>query len=361
MPAHAFLGDFLEADAFDGRGRAGEIFLDEIGGKSHRVEDLRAAIGLIGRDAHFGHHLQNAFADRLDVVLLHVIGLHRQPHLHADLLQRLESEIGIDRFRAVTRQRAEMMHLARFAGLDHEPGLHAQALADQMMMDGGDREQRRNGNALGRNRAVGQDQDVVVGEHRVGGFAADAVDGFFQPLGAFGRGPGAVERRGAEGAVQQFRNRADLFEIRIGQHGLGDFQPLVRARVAPEQIRPRPDDRDERGHQLLADGIERRVGHLREVLVEIIVEQLRPLREHGDRLVGAHRADGIVPILRHRFEEELDVFLRVAEGLLAIEQRRGLVRRRDQRRFGQIGQLMQLELRVLQPFLVGLGFRRACA
>ncbi len=145
---HAFLGDFLQANAFDGRRRAGEIFLDETGGQSHRVEDLRAAVGLIGRDAHLGHHLQNAFADRLDVVLLHVIGLDRESHLHADLLQRLERQVGVDRFRAVARQRAEMMHLARFAGLDHETGLHAQALADQMMMHGRRREESRNRNAI---------------------------------------------------------------------------------------------------------------------------------------------------------------------------------------------------------------------
>ncbi len=94
--------------------------------------------------------------------------------------------------------------------------------------------------------------------------------------------------------------------------------------------------------------------------MEIIVEQLRPLREHGDGLVGAHRADGVVPILRHRLQEELDIFLGVAEGLLTIEERRGFVRRCDQRRFGKVGQLMQLELRMLQPFLIGLGFRE-CA
>jgi len=36
-----------------------------------------------------------------------------------------------------------VMYLARFAGLDHEPDRGAQALADQVMMRGGGREQRR--------------------------------------------------------------------------------------------------------------------------------------------------------------------------------------------------------------------------
>src|SRR5258708_9811548 len=37
---------------------------------------------------------------------------------------------------------------------------------------------------------------------------------------------------------------------------------------------------------------ERRVGDLRKILMEIIVEDLRPLRQHGDRLVGTPGADG---------------------------------------------------------------------
>jgi len=56
-----------------------------------------------------------------------------------------------------------MMHFAGFAGFDDQPGLHAQALADQVMMHrrrgqgGGDRDAGR------RDLAVRQDQDVAVG------------------------------------------------------------------------------------------------------------------------------------------------------------------------------------------------------
>ena len=58
-------------------------------------------------------------------------------------VERLEGEIGIDRLGAVAGEQAEMMHLARLAGLDHEARLGAQAVADQMMMHGRHREQRR--------------------------------------------------------------------------------------------------------------------------------------------------------------------------------------------------------------------------
>ncbi|MEJ1968047.1 MAG: hypothetical protein WDN03_05300 [Rhizomicrobium sp.] len=75
--------------------------------------------------------------------------------------------------------------------------------------------------------------------------------------------------------------------------------------------------------------------------------------EHGERRIGAHRADRIVAELRHRLQEELDVLLRVAEGLLAIEQRRQVVRR-DRLLFREI-EVFELELGLAQPLVIGLG------
>ena len=96
----------------------------------------------------------------------------------------------------------------------------------------------------------------------------------FESAGAFRCVPGDVDGRGAEGAVEHLLDAADLLQVGIGQDRLRDFQPLVRAGLAAEQVRPRPDHRDQRHHQFLADRIDRRVGDLGEVLLEIVVEQL---------------------------------------------------------------------------------------
>ena len=45
---HRFFGDLRKAHALDARRSAGEVFCDEIRFQPHRIEDLRAAIGLIG-------------------------------------------------------------------------------------------------------------------------------------------------------------------------------------------------------------------------------------------------------------------------------------------------------------------------
>ena len=71
MPAEGFLGDLLGRPAPSTRPEAapaGQV-LTNSRTQPNGVEDLRAAIGLIGRDAHLGRDLEDALADRLDVAV----------------------------------------------------------------------------------------------------------------------------------------------------------------------------------------------------------------------------------------------------------------------------------------------------
>ncbi len=74
VAAHALGGDLGQAGAFDLGVGAGEVLVDQFRREADGVEDLRAAVGLVGGDAHLGHHLQDALAERLEVVLLDVLG-----------------------------------------------------------------------------------------------------------------------------------------------------------------------------------------------------------------------------------------------------------------------------------------------
>ncbi len=128
MALDRFARDLAQADALDLGMRAGEIAIDERLAKADGVEDLRAAIRLVGRDAHLGHDLEHRLADRLDVALLHVVGRQVGAEIGQHLLQRLEGEIRVDRLGAVAGERAELMHLVGFAGFDDETDRRAQAL-----------------------------------------------------------------------------------------------------------------------------------------------------------------------------------------------------------------------------------------
>ncbi len=157
VAAHGLFGDLLEAGAFDGGGGAGEIGIDKVRGQPDGVEDLGPAIGLIGRNAHLGGDLQDALTDGLDVavdqfVLVDLLGDVVGLLAHGE--QRLEGEVGVDGLGAVAGEGAEMMHLARVAGLDHEADRGAQPLADQMVVHARRGQQRRNGDAVRPDHAV---------------------------------------------------------------------------------------------------------------------------------------------------------------------------------------------------------------
>ena len=315
-------GDLGAAGALDGGGGAGEIAGDEFALQADRVEDLGAAIGLVGRDAHLGHDLEQALVDRLDVA---VDGL-----LRVDVLgqvarhggERVEGEIGVDRLGAVAGQHAEVMHLAGLAGLDHQADRGPQAAADEVMVHAGGGEQRRNRHAVGPDHAVGQDDDVDAGVDGLLGRGAQHVERRAHALGAAVGRIGDVERLGLERVAVHVADGADLLQVLIGEDRLAHLEPLAPALAdGVEQVGARADEGDQAHHQLLADRIDRRVGDLGEVLLEIGVEQLRLVRHRRDRHVVAHRADGLLAGDRHRGHQQLEVFLGVAEGLLAIEQR----------------------------------------
>src|SRR5215470_13035784 len=63
------LGDFVETNAAHARRRAREIAIDDHLIDADRLENLRALIAGDRADAHFGHRLEQALLERLDVVL----------------------------------------------------------------------------------------------------------------------------------------------------------------------------------------------------------------------------------------------------------------------------------------------------
>jgi hypothetical protein len=353
VAGHGLLGHLLDADALDGGRGAEEVLRDEIGLEAHRVEDLRAAIGLVGGDAHLGHHLQEPLVDGLDVAVddLVLVNLGRQVAALVHVGDGLESQIGVDRFGAVAGEAAEVVHLARLAGLDHEAHRGAKPLADEVVVHRGRGEQGRNRDAVGPNHPVGQDDDVVAPVHRGLGPVAQAVDGPVEPLGAGFHGIGDVEGLGVE-AVLEMADAADLLQVLVGEDRLADLQALAaRGALEIEDVGTRPDEGHEAHHELLADRVDRRVRDLGEVLLEIGVEELRLVGERRDRRVRAHGAHRLLARDGHGLHEELQVLLGIAEGLLAIEERHvgaalaGL----------DGAQVLQDDLGALEPFLVGMG------
>ena len=112
---------------------------------------------------------------------------------------------------------------------------------------------------------------------------------------------------------------ADLLELLVAQHRRRERELAAGVGGGLEEVALRPDRGLHRHDDLLADGVDRRVRHLREELLEVGEERLRLLREHRERRVVAHGAEGLGAVGRHGRDEQLHVLLGVAEDLLAPE------------------------------------------
>ena len=121
------------------------------------------------------------------------------------------------------------------------------------------------------------------------------------------------------------------------------------AGVRLEEVGLGADRARQRGHQLLADRVQRRVGHLGEQLGEVVEEQPRLVAERRDRGVGAHRPERLAAGVRHRREQHPQLLLGVAEDLLAAGDRG--VRVHD---VLALGDVVEVDQPGVQPLLVGV-------
>ena len=75
MVTQGFLGNLKDVDALNVRRRARKILIDQGTMQAYGLKDLRAGVGHVSRNAHFGHDLVQALAHRFDVVFDRFVGL----------------------------------------------------------------------------------------------------------------------------------------------------------------------------------------------------------------------------------------------------------------------------------------------
>ncbi len=341
MPGERLLRNRLDPDPADARRSAGEVSLDELGRQTDRLEDLCAAVGRDRRDAHLGHRLEQALRDPLHGAALGVFRGHLRRQLAAvdQLRQRLEHQVRVDRRGAVADEHGDAVHAARLAGLDDQAGLQARPLADEVMVDGRDRECRRDRRPLGPDGAVGEDQDVGAVGERVVRCPEHALESRLHPRRAVHDGPGEVER------VRLEDRRVDLpqaLQLRVEQDRVVDHELARMLGRLVEQVPLRADAGLHAHHDRLADRVDRRIRHLREELLEVRVEERLAVGQNCQRRVVAHRADRFLGVARQRRQDHLHVLLRVAEGELPQAQRLRRLRLRLAR--GKVGRAHDLLL-----------------
>ena len=348
MAYQYFLGDDIETDAAHAGGRPGEIVVDHVLSQAKRLEHLRAAIALDRGDAHLGGDLDDALGRGLDEVLAGglVLDVHEQA-LADHVVDRLEGQVRVDRAAAITDQEREVMHFPRLAGLQDDARPGAQALAEEVVVQAGDRQERGHGRVVAVHAAVAQDDDVDLAllDHAAGHHRRFPPATWPAPVSA------ADPEEDRQDADPQARpvHPADLRQVLVGEDRPLELEAPAGRRPGVQEIALGTEAGLRRGDQFLPDAVDRGIGDLREEPLEIIVEEPRLVGQDGERRVVAHRAHGLHAVAGHRSQRDALVLARVAEGDLPLEER--LVVRQGRSR--TIRQILEMHQMLVEPLAVG--------
>uniref|UniRef100_A0A6J5ZWJ4 Unannotated protein n=1 Tax=freshwater metagenome TaxID=449393 RepID=A0A6J5ZWJ4_9ZZZZ len=236
MPLKRFLAKNIQANSPDPRRSPGEVAIDELLLESDRFEDLCTAVRLNRRDAHLGDRLQKPLAKRLDDIAL---GLVRAVHsvdvtLGSHFGGAVEQQIRVDCARPVADQRGEVMNLARLSAFKNEPCLQPVAKPHQVMVDGGDCQQRRDRRPLCAHPPIGQDHDRRAGGDGIVRLVTEVRKAAAEAVRTFLNWPGDVERVSAEDVALNVAERLKLLvaQDRLIHHELVSVLGRLAQQVA---------------------------------------------------------------------------------------------------------------------------------
>ena len=182
-----------------------------------------------------------------------------------------------------------MHYLANLTALNHQGCLYALSYRYEVVMHRANGQQRGDSRHRGVDVAIGKDDVVDPLVDRLLRLAAELTQGLLQS----GTTPLGLEEHWQFGALESLvADVAEQVELRIGQDGVVQTHHLTVAFVRRQDVHTyRTDVLRERHHQLLADGVDRRVGYLGKLLTEVVEEELRLVAQYGQRRVITHGRD----------------------------------------------------------------------
>ena len=177
------------------------------------------------------------------------------------------------------------------------------------------RQDHRHGHPARALMLIGQDQLTRARRHRHLSLRPDAL----QPL------PQRISARACrEGAIDEGHLIAKALDqnliLAIADERAFQHQNLGLAVVLVQDVAQIAEPGFQRHHPAFAQGVDRRVGHLAEILPEEMRQRAVNRRQDSRRRIIAHRGDHFLAVLHHRGQNLLQLFNRIARRDLPLAQ-----------------------------------------
>jgi len=166
-----------------------------------------------------------------------------------------------------------MMHLARIAGVRDQRHMCAELAPNQMLMHSRQRQQGRNGRMCRIGCAVRKDQKTPALRDGLFCFLTQRIQRLLQSRAI----PGDIkDRRQHRAADHPFFSIADADQLVLVEDRLRQSQDTALLRPFIQKVAALAHVGLQRCHQLFTDRIQRRIGHLRKQLVEVVEKETGP-------------------------------------------------------------------------------------
>ena len=217
-------------------------------------------------------------------------------------------QIGVHRPRAKADEHGKLVNVARLAAFQQHGDGGALLFAHQMLFQRRHRQQRGDGQAFPVQPPVGEYDDVRA-------LAVGAVAGgeqFFESALQIPR-PGIEQRDGAHAEIR-VAQAADALQCFGGEDGTVQFDDAAILRRRGKKVAVVADVDALVGLDLFADGVDGRVRHLREALLEVRKQRRMRVGERRQRLVRAHGHGRLHAADCHGQDRIFNILVRVAKG-----------------------------------------------
>ena len=204
-----------------------------------------------------------------------------------------------------------MVDVAAIGGVCNQGGAHAQAGANQAVVDGRDGQEHGQGRMSWIGSSVGKVKNGNAFLDGLNGLLTDFPEAFLKRFGAIGHGKKNGNRFGSKERLRMVED-----ERKFGRGDDRGIESKKADMVRPicEPVGPSAEVNGGGHDELFPDRVDRWIGDLSKKLAEILIQKPGPAGKYREGGIVAHRSGGFFGFLDHRQEDDLEFFVAVTEG-----------------------------------------------